>query len=86
MQRVHNCVCDDIITAHKFAMLVCLSLTLLNPLVSDCESEKSCVSVMPYEEARNSLEVLGSDPTKKLWLPGDSTTYGMYSVINEVNI
>ena len=53
----------------------------------DCEVDSSCVNVKPYEEARKDLEEAASNNGLiKFWMPSSSTTYGMYSVVDEVRV
>ena len=52
--------------------------------ISDCENSLSCVVVKPYEDARMDLKFFSSNQSDIFWLSKDSTTFAMYSVVNEV--
>uniref|UniRef100_F6TEN3 Uncharacterized protein n=1 Tax=Ciona intestinalis TaxID=7719 RepID=F6TEN3_CIOIN len=49
-----------------------------------CESNNTCATVQPYENARPYLQQLTTTQSNAIfWLPSDGTTYGMYSVVDE---
>ena len=53
--------------------------------VSGCSTDGSCVKILPYDRARDNLkQVASNDTSRKFWMPSRSTTYGMYSVVDEV--
>ena len=54
-------------------------------IVADCDDDRSCVNILPYDKARDDLEFTASfDSSLRFWMPSSSTTYGMYSVVDEV--
>lgn len=50
--------------------------------ISDCESNGMCVEIAEYEMARD--EILSLDKSSNVWMSSASTTYGMYSAVEEV--